>query len=77
MTGWRNPKDPLDVPKSIRLRDRAGSLKAQADALLREADALLAEAEKIEAAEKTKRRTPRDDVNQAAARVVREATERS
>jgi hypothetical protein len=54
MTGWRDPKDPLSVPKAVRLRDRAGSIKAKADALLREADALLAEAEAIEAAAEAK-----------------------
>jgi hypothetical protein len=51
MTGYRNPKDPLNVPKSVRLRDRAGAIKGRADALLREADALLAEAEALEASE--------------------------
>ena len=45
---WRNPKDPLNVPKAVRLRDRAGVLKSKADALLREADALLAEAQAVE-----------------------------
>ena len=51
MTGWINPKDPLDVPMTVRLRDRAGSIKAKADALLREADALITEAETLEAGE--------------------------
>ena len=37
---WRNPKDPLNVPKAVRLRDRAGVLESRADALLREADSL-------------------------------------
>jgi hypothetical protein len=43
--------------------------------LLKKADTLLAEAEKIEAAETPNKRTPREDVNQAAAWVIREATE--
>jgi hypothetical protein len=60
MTGWRTPKDPLDIPKAIRLRERARSLKGQAEALLKRADTLLAEAEKIEAAEKPKKRVPRE-----------------
>jgi hypothetical protein len=51
MTGWRDPKNPTDMPKAVRLRDRAGNFKAKADALLREADALLAEAEALVAAE--------------------------
>ena len=38
-----------------------------------EADELLARAEDLE----RKAKTPREDVNQAAARVVREATEKS
>ena len=63
------------APKSLRLRERARSLKGQAEKLLKKADALSVEAEKIESAEKPKKRTPREDVNQAAARVVREATE--
>jgi hypothetical protein len=54
MTGWRNPKDPQNVPKAVRLRDRAGSIKAKAEALLREADGMLAEAEALEAAKATK-----------------------
>jgi hypothetical protein len=54
MTGWRNPNDPLNVPKAVRLRDRAGSIKARADALLREADGLIAEAEALEAAEESR-----------------------
>jgi hypothetical protein len=45
---WRNSKDPLNVPKAVRLGNRAGVLKSKADALLREADALLAEAEPLE-----------------------------
>ena len=55
MTGWRNPKDPLDIPKAVRLRERARSLKAKADTILREADALLAEAEALEATESAKK----------------------
>jgi hypothetical protein len=54
---WRNPKDPLNVPKAVRLRDRAGVLKSRADALLRQADALLAEAEAIEEAAQNHRLT--------------------
>jgi hypothetical protein len=56
MTGWRNPKDPLNVPKAVRLRERARAIKGRADALLREADALTAEAEALEA--KAVERTP-------------------
>ena len=48
MTGWRKPKDPVAIPKSIRLRERARALKAQAEGLLKKADALLVEAERIE-----------------------------
>ena len=54
---WRNPKDPLNVPKAVRLRDRAGVLKSKADSLLREADALLAEAEALEEAAQNQNRT--------------------
>ena len=50
MTGWRNPKDPLAVPKSVRLRDRAAALQHKAGALIQEADALLAEADQLRAA---------------------------
>jgi hypothetical protein len=53
MTGWRNPKDPLAIPKALRLRERAATLKAKADALLREADTLLSRAEDIEKSEKS------------------------
>jgi len=67
MTGWREPKDPLAIPKAIRLRERARARKAQAEGLLKEADALLDEAERIEAAGTQERK----DVNQAAARIVR------
>ncbi len=62
------------APKSLRLRERARSLKGQAEDLLRKADILLAEAEKIEAVEKPAIRKPRGDVNQAAARIVKQAT---
>jgi hypothetical protein len=55
MTGWRNPKDPLNVPKAARLRDRAKAIKGRADALLREADAILAEAEALEAVPRERR----------------------
>lgn len=54
---WRNPKDPLNVPKAIRLRDRAAVLKSKADALVREADALLAEAAALEDAAQNQNRT--------------------
>lgn len=30
-----NPKDPLNVPKAVRLRDRAAAIKGRADALLK------------------------------------------
>ena len=53
---WRNPKDPLNVPKAVRLRDRAGVLKSKADAVLREADALLAEAQALEDAAQDRKR---------------------
>jgi hypothetical protein len=76
MTGWREPKEPRAIPKGIRLRERARGLKANAEDLLKKADALLAEAERIEAGEPQKKAT-REDVNQAAARIVREATERN
>jgi hypothetical protein len=65
----------LAAPKAIRLRARARALKSQSDALLKKADALLAEAERAESAQLQKK-TPREDFNQAAARVVREATEK-
>jgi len=55
MTGWREPKEPLAIPKSIRLRERARALKAQAEGLLKKADALLAEAERVEAGESQKK----------------------
>ena len=60
---WRNPKDPLNVPKAVRLRDRAGVLKSRADALLRQADALLAEAQALEDAAQDQKRAakPRPD----------------
>lgn len=54
MVGWRNPKDPMNVPKAVRLRDRAAAVKGRADALLREADALLAEADALEESERLK-----------------------
>jgi hypothetical protein len=53
MTGWRNPKDPLALPKPYRLRERARNLQHKADALLKEADALLAEAAHLESEEST------------------------
>jgi hypothetical protein len=51
MTKWRGPKEPAAIPKAIRLRERARTLKAQAESLLKRADALLAEAERVEAGE--------------------------
>jgi hypothetical protein len=54
---WRNPKDPLNLPKAVRLRDRAGALKGKADALLREADALLVEAQALEDARQDQKRS--------------------
>jgi hypothetical protein len=51
MTGWREPKEPLDIPKSIHLRERARNLKGQAEGLLKKADSLLAEAERVEVEE--------------------------
>jgi hypothetical protein len=48
VTGYRDPKEPLALPKPYRLREKANALKHKADALLREADALLAEADRIE-----------------------------
>ena len=55
MTGWREPKEPADIPKAIRLRERARALKAQAEGLLKKADALLADAEHVEAGESQKK----------------------
>lgn len=63
----------LAVPKAIRLRERARSLKGQAEDLLKKADILLAEAERIEAIGPQKK--PREDFSQSAVRIVREATE--
>lgn len=65
---------PTAVPKAIRLRERARALKAQAEILLKKADTLLAEAEQVEAAAPTNR-SKREDFSQAAARIVRQATE--
>ena len=66
----------LAAPKALRLRNRARSLKGQAEDLLKKADALLAEAEMIEAAEKPEEKKSPEDFSQAAARIVREATEK-
>lgn len=74
MTGWREPKDPMAIPKSIRLRERARELKGKAEDLLKQADALLAEAYRIESDQSSKKKT-REDFSQAAARIVKEATE--
>ena len=57
MTGWREPKEPLAIPKAIRLRERARALKANAEGLLKKADALILEAERIEAQEQKPRGT--------------------
>jgi hypothetical protein len=54
MTGWRDPKNPLDVPKAIRLRERANQIKAQADLLLKKADAMSAEADALEESERAR-----------------------
>ena len=51
MTGWREPQEPAAIPKVIRLRERARSLKAQAETLLKKSDDLQAEADQIEARE--------------------------
>jgi hypothetical protein len=56
MTGWREPKEQLAVPKAVRLRERARALKAQAEGLLKKADDLLAEAERVEAGELQKKK---------------------
>jgi hypothetical protein len=64
----------LAAPKVIRLRERARALKAQAEGLLKKADALQAEAERAESGQLQKK-NPREDLSQAAARIVREATE--
>jgi hypothetical protein len=58
---------PTAAPKSLRLRERAVSLKGQAEGLLKKADALLAEAERLEAHEATKK-PKREDFRQAAPR---------
>jgi hypothetical protein len=63
MTGFRNPKDPLAIPKAIRLREKAGALKHKAEALLMEADALIFEAEGIESA-RPRTLEPREDVEE-------------
>jgi hypothetical protein len=49
MTGWREPNEPLAIPKAIRLRERTRALKGHAEDLLKKADALILEAERIEA----------------------------
>jgi hypothetical protein len=68
---WRNPKDPLNVPKAVRLRDRAGLLKSRADALLREADALLVEAQALEDAAQDRKRSekPQSLIHESQVRV--------
>jgi hypothetical protein len=43
------PKEPLPVPRAVRLRERAAILEAKAEELLREAKDLLISAEEIEA----------------------------
>jgi len=55
---WRNPKEPLNIPKAVRLRDRAGVLKRRVDVLIKEADALPAEAEALEQAAPNKTQRP-------------------
>ena len=49
MTGGRNPKEPMAIPKPLRLRERAAALQHKAGALMREADALLDEADQLHA----------------------------
>jgi hypothetical protein len=56
MTRWRGPKEPIAIPKAIRLRERARALKAQAEGLLKKADLLLAEAERVGAEETQKKK---------------------
>lgn len=71
------PRSPLSAPEkpSIpkgdpkKLRMRAQELKLKSARLMNEDDELIASAELIERA-----KHPREDVNQAAARIVREAT---
>jgi hypothetical protein len=46
--GRKMPKEPLALPRAVRLRERAAALEAKAEELLREARALLASAEEIE-----------------------------
>jgi len=57
-----------------KLRARARDLKLKAEGLIREADELIRQAEELERKE-TKPKRQREDVNQAAFRVVRESTE--
>ena len=69
-----NPKSPSELPKAEHLRRLANDLKGKAERLIEEADALLAEAEMREKADAPKKKS-REDFSQAAARIVREATE--
>jgi hypothetical protein len=62
-------KEQLTGAKKLRVRAR--DLKLKADGLIKEADKLIQQAEELE--KKTSSR--REDVNQAAARILRQATE--
>jgi hypothetical protein len=64
------------LPKSKKLRERAHELKLKADHFLKDADELIGQAEEIERQEakaKSQPKTKREDVNQAAFRVMRES----
>ena len=60
-------KDQL--PEAKKLRERAHELKLKADGFIKEADDMIRKAEQIE-------KVIREDANQAAARILREATEK-
>jgi hypothetical protein len=62
----------LEKGSPEKLRIRARELRGHAARLSNEADELFARADEIEAAQK---KHPREDFSQAAARIVREATE--
>jgi hypothetical protein len=69
------PKSPSDLPGAEHLRRQAADLKGKAERFLKEADALLAEAERLD--KSAKKKAPREDFSQAAARIVREATDKA
>jgi hypothetical protein len=71
---YMNPKSPSELSKPEHLRRQANDLKGKAERLIEEADALLAEAERLEKADAPKKKS-REDFSQAAARIVKEATE--